>query len=112
MFKQTLSASAVRKSGPRLLLAAAFLAALGTSCARKPDSALCGQYYSRLVQLSAGAHPAIVAATRTGEGKQAIVEYCLQLARSQAKCSIAAGTLQDAVDCEQAEKKTFFEKYF
>ncbi len=100
-------------SGPlRLVTLAAALGLFAVACSRKPDTEMCGQYYGRLVQLGASAHPALVAAARTGEGKQAIVDYCLQLARSQVKCSLSAGTLQEAADCEQPDRRTFLEKYF
>ena len=112
MFKQTLSPPELHKTGRKVILAAFLLLACGTSCSRKPDPALCGEYYARLAQLSAAAHPALVAAARTSQGKQAVIEHCMQLARSQTRCTIAAGTLQEAVECEQADRKTFFEKYF
>lgn len=117
MFKQTAIAQNNLLGKPsllRLLAVAALCAALlsAGSCSLKPDSALCGEYYANVVQLGAGTHPALAAAARSSGGKQAIIEHCLALSRSQAQCAAGAASLQDAAGCEQAEKRSFMERYF
>jgi len=83
---------------------------LGTvGCSGKPDIALCGQYYRHLLQLQQNSHHGILAAMKTSQGKDAIINYCLSLEKSRVECSLSTGDLSAANHCETGAQGTMID---
>lgn len=79
------------------------------ACSGKPDIALCGQYYRHLLQLQQGSHRGILAAMKTSQGKEAILNYCLALEKSRVECVLNVGDLGGANHCETGVQETMID---
>ncbi|MBI3395027.1 MAG: hypothetical protein HY042_04260 [Spirochaetia bacterium] len=78
------------------------------TCNRKPDAALCGSYYTHLIQLHQGGHKGVLAALKTTEGKRAVVTYCMTLTKSQVDCASKSPSVEGAASCEAEQSKSWF----
>lgn len=85
---------------------------LGTAaCSGKPDLALCGQYYRHLLQLQQSSHAGILAAMKTSQGKDAIIDYCLALEKRRVECVLGTAELGSANQCETGAEAGMFDGF-
>ncbi len=89
------------------LVALGLLALAG--CNRKPDLALCGNYYRHLLQLQQAGHQGVLAAMKTTQGKDAVVDYCMSLQKKRVECVLESGDVGAAVTCESGAESSFID---
>lgn len=91
------------------LVVACLILTGAVGCGGKPDLALCGGYYRHVLQLHQGEHRAVLAALKTSQGKDAVIDYCMALEKFRVQCVLDASDPGSAIQCETGAEPTLMD---